>query len=512
MNFGIHIALPDDAPRSLLQVAGTPGAIQIVTGYQPVLDVGTGSHFRRAAKQHAHLTGAYLRKEFFLFCFRVSIVDKGDFLPGNAAGNELIPNILIHGEVIILGCAEQASFRHIFIQRKIAKFIIQIRHRRFFSLCCPFFCYLLRRFSRRALGSGNIAENELGQPVRRSFLPNTEHVVDALIDLAPRIVWQQGIDHSLIQPQLSSVAGHFQHIVLPGINPGVNGGSAAGKLLDHGFLVFRRLSHHRFKLHLRRGQVQLIRRFYISNLLEHRHKLREIEEFGEAGAGTIAGSFRGQLDGRDGFPEGTGPAIEVGHVVSPQGIILQIPLHGIKLGHGVGNGRTRGKHHTTPAGDFVHVPAFQKHIRGLLRFAGGKARHIAHFRQKEHVFVVVRFVHEQPVHTQLLESHNVVFFLLCLQFPQATFQLLLGALQLLDGKLFAAGHFQFLDAFGQFVDLILEQSLLSFHGNGNALKLGVADDHGVVIPGGDSGAELFSVGFFKIPFSGHKNFGRRIQP
>ena len=130
MNVGIHIALPDDAPRPLFQVAGTPGAIQIVTGNQPVLDVGTGSHFRRAAKQYTHLAGAYLRKEFFLFYFRVGVVDKGDFLPGNAAGNELIPNILINGEIIILDGAEQASFLLIFFQGKIAKFIIQIEKQR----------------------------------------------------------------------------------------------------------------------------------------------------------------------------------------------------------------------------------------------------------------------------------------------------------------------------------------------------------------------------------------------
>lgn len=69
MDFGIHIALTDNAARPLFQVAGTPGTVQIVTGDQPVLDVGTGSHFRRAAQQYAHLAGAHLGEQFLLFYF-----------------------------------------------------------------------------------------------------------------------------------------------------------------------------------------------------------------------------------------------------------------------------------------------------------------------------------------------------------------------------------------------------------------------------------------------------------
>ena len=43
-------------------------------------------------------------------------------------------------------------------------------------------------------------------------------------------------------------------------------------------------------------------------------------------------------------------------------------------------------------------------------------------------------------------------------------------------------------------------------------KLGMPDDHGVIIAGGDAGAEFFAVGFLKIPLCGDEDFCGRIQP
>ena len=48
--------------------------------HQFVLHIGSCAHFLRTAKQHTHLPGTNLGKKFFLFCFGIRIVNKGDFL------------------------------------------------------------------------------------------------------------------------------------------------------------------------------------------------------------------------------------------------------------------------------------------------------------------------------------------------------------------------------------------------------------------------------------------------
>ena len=70
-----------------------------------------------------------------------------------------------------------------------------------------------------------------------------------------------------------------------------------------------------------------------------------------------------------------------------QKVYLEIPLHGVKLGHAVGNRGAGSEHHALAACDFVDVPAFQQHIAGLLCIAGGEARHVAHFGVEEQVFI-----------------------------------------------------------------------------------------------------------------------------
>ena len=59
MNFGIHIALSDDTPCPLLQVAGTPGSVQIMQSDKPVLHIRACAHFCRAAHEDAHLPGTH---------------------------------------------------------------------------------------------------------------------------------------------------------------------------------------------------------------------------------------------------------------------------------------------------------------------------------------------------------------------------------------------------------------------------------------------------------------------
>ncbi len=58
--------------------------------------------------------------------------------------------------------------------------------------------------------------------------------------------------------------------------------------------------------------------------------------------------------------------------------------------------------------DLVEIPAFQEHVAGLLRVGSGETSHVAHFRVEKQIFVVVRFIHEQTVHAELLESDDII--------------------------------------------------------------------------------------------------------
>ena len=60
MNLLIAVALPDDAPAALLQIARPPRAVEVMERHKPVLHVHTGSHFEGAAHEHPHLTGSGL--------------------------------------------------------------------------------------------------------------------------------------------------------------------------------------------------------------------------------------------------------------------------------------------------------------------------------------------------------------------------------------------------------------------------------------------------------------------
>ena len=98
--------------------------------------------------------------------------------------------------------------------------------------------------------------------------------------------------------------------------------------------------------------------------------------------------------------------------------ILEIPHHGIKLGHGVAYRSSRCENDTTPTGDFIQIAALHKHIRRFLRFRGGKTGNIPHFCIQKKVFERMTLIHKQTVNTQLLKGYNIVLAVVCQQFIQ----------------------------------------------------------------------------------------------
>ncbi len=111
-------------------------------------------------------------------------------------------------------------------------------------------------------------------------------------------------------------------------------------------------------------------------------------------------------------------------------------------------------------------------------------------------------VHEQPVHAQLLECHHIVLAALGLQLFQPGFQRFAGTLQLLDGKTLAAAGLYLCNPLGDLVDLFIEKPFLTLPADGDTLKLAVSHDDGIIVAGGNTGAELLAVMGLKVLFGG----------
>ena len=94
MNLLIAVALPDDAPAALLQIARPPRAVEVVERHEPVLHVHTRAHFEGAAHEHTHLTGAHLCKQLLLPRLGVGFMDECDLLAGDSSGDELFPDVV----------------------------------------------------------------------------------------------------------------------------------------------------------------------------------------------------------------------------------------------------------------------------------------------------------------------------------------------------------------------------------------------------------------------------------
>ena len=124
----------------------------------------------------------------------------------------------------------------------------------------------------------------------------------------------------------------------------------------------------------------------------------------------------------------------------------------------------------------------------------------------------MRFVHIEPIHTELFKGHNVVLAVGILQLFQLRLQVLFRALQFLNGEALSITGFQLSQTILNFVDLLPQKPFLPFHGYGYPFKLAVPDDNRVIVSGGDTGAELLAVPFFKVLFGGNENVCGGIQP
>ena len=259
------------------------------------------------------------------------------------------------------------------------------------------------------------------------------------------------------------------------------------------------------------GEIEHIRSLNVRHFLEHTHQLWEIVELGKPGLGPVARSLRGQLNGCHRFTEGGGPGVKVKQIVPLQGVVLEVFLHGIHLHHGVGDGGAGGEHNAMASSQLVQVAALHIEVAGLLGFRLTDAAHIPHFRVSGQIFVIMCFVHKETIHTQLLKGHDVIFAALVVELIQLGLQALFGALHLLDGEVVPVAPLQVTDAVQNFPQLLLQDGPLPFQRHRDFLQLGVPDDDGVIVAGGNTPAEFLAVFRLEVLFCGHENVGRRVE-
>ena len=107
------------------------------------------------------------------------------------------------------------------------------------------------------------------------------------------------------------------------------------------------------------------------------------------------------------------------------------------------------------------------------------------------------FIHKEPVNAKLFKGDHIVLTLIGAQFFQLGLQRFSGLFHLLDGEILACVDFQLADGGKRFINLLLNDTLLPLKGQRNALKLTVPDDDGIVIAGGDTGAEFLRLAVSK---------------
>ena len=415
VNFRIHVALSDDTTAALLQVARSPGCVEVVECDQPVLYVHAGSHLKGRTHENTDLTGTDFAEQFLFTNLGVCLMDERNLLSRNPSCHKFFPDVIVHGEarffrgtVFLCKHFKSTDFRAVEVACR--------------SFGHPLAC--------RTFRSGEITENELGQFIVLSFLPNAVNVIYAHIDFACRLIGKIRIDDTLVKAELTTVRGNAKHIVYGRVNlTRMDGGCSLGKLLHHRLLDFCRLRHLIVIDGSRGREIELICGFNISRFFEQVHQLRQIKELGKSGSRPVSCSFGRKLNGGRGLSKGRCPTVKVSQSLIPNRVVLQVSHHRVQLGHGIADGGSRCKYNATAIGYFIDVAAFQEHIRRLLRIAGRKPRHIPHFCVEEQILKTVCLVNIEAVNAELFKGNHIVFAGAVLQFLQTGFQALFCSLQ-----------------------------------------------------------------------------------
>jgi hypothetical protein len=94
LDLGIGVTLAQDATFTLLDIRRPPRSVEMMQRNQAFLDVGTGAHLLRAAKEDADLAGTHVAEELQLGGVTIVILDELNLRRWNAACQQLCPACL----------------------------------------------------------------------------------------------------------------------------------------------------------------------------------------------------------------------------------------------------------------------------------------------------------------------------------------------------------------------------------------------------------------------------------
>ena len=247
-NLFVHVTLPHHASVALGNIGWPPWAIKVMECAQPRLYVGASAHLLGAAHQHANRTAADFAEQLGLLGFRIGIMDELYLILGDAARNQLVPNIVVHIKAVRAGRAQ-------------------------------------------------IAEDHLRGALRLCSFPNGKDPLHAGIRLAVGVIGQKWIHQPLIQRQFAAIVRNAQHVVL------IRGNQAVAHRLG---TVTQRRYHLTLQLTGRqlynRGlaacdfgdrQLQHVGSLNVGTLFEHIHKLGQIVKLCKPCFGAVAVSLGG---------------------------------------------------------------------------------------------------------------------------------------------------------------------------------------------------------------------------
>ena len=233
---------------------------------QSLLNVGSRTHFLRAAEQDTDFARADGTEQSQLRVVRIIILNEGDFIFRDAQAFQFVGHVPINGKATVL-----------------------------------------RR--------GQIAKHKLRQTIILRCLPNPMNVFHGEIHFALRIVRQAGFHQAQIQRGLAAFGGDFEHVVFAGINaPAFQRLGAAAQTFDKLFQFrrCRRIADGRFlALQFRAREIEHLRGLHVRRLPENLHQLRHIDEPREAGVQPVARAVRGKFHRRHRLAERGRPGIKV---------------------------------------------------------------------------------------------------------------------------------------------------------------------------------------------------------
>ena len=100
LDFGVVVALAQDAAFALGDVGGPPGAVEVVQGDGAELDVGADAHLLGAADQDGDGSGAAGGEQFSFVPVGFRVVDEPDGLARQAATGELVAEFVVDVPVV----------------------------------------------------------------------------------------------------------------------------------------------------------------------------------------------------------------------------------------------------------------------------------------------------------------------------------------------------------------------------------------------------------------------------